>query len=144
MTLIRPIEETDLPQVLEMIHALAAHHGDAATLTADALRRDAFGPHAWVRILVAPEKGYAALCPLTQLQYGVRGMDLHHLYVTPQARGQGVGRALIRAAVALSKELRCRYLMVGTDPDNVQAQAVYRAVGFEDRPSGGPRFIQRW
>ena len=74
---IRPFRAPDLPAVLEMIKALAAHHGDAATVTPDRLARDALGEAPWLRLLVAEQAGrligYAALCPLAQLQFGVRG-----------------------------------------------------------------------
>ena len=144
MTLIRPILETDLPEVLSMIHALAAHHGDAPVTTLEDLRRDALGMHPWLQVLVAPGLGYAALCPLAQLQFGVRGMDMHHLFVVETARGSGVGRALIDASIAHAKAQECRYLTVGTHPDNRAAQAVYRAAGFEDLPVSGARFRMKW
>lgn len=91
MPLIRPIDETDLEDVLEMIHGLAVHHGDIATVTVDDLRRDTLGPAPWVQILVAPAMGYAALTPLAQMQFAVRGMDVHHLFVREPREGKGSG-----------------------------------------------------
>lgn len=133
----------DLPRVCQMAHALAEHHQDAPTLTLDMLRRDALGEVPWVRIIVACRGesvvGYAALCPLVQLHFGVRGMDMHHLFVAQEARGQGVGRALIMASLAQAKAEGCRYVGVGTHPDNHAAQQVYLNAGFESRPAG-PRF----
>jgi ribosomal protein S18 acetylase RimI-like enzyme len=127
-----------------MVHALAAHHGDAPSVTMDDLRRDALGPQPWIRVLIAEGAGYAAMCPLVQLQYGVRGMDLHHLYVGEQVRGRGIGRALIDASLEVARGLGCRYMTVGTDPENVAAQAVYRAIGFEKIGETGPRFRMKW
>lgn len=144
MTRIRSIAEQDIPEVIEMAHALAAHHGDVATLTADDLRRDALGDVPWIHVLIAPGQGYAALSPLVQLQFGVRGMDLHHMFVMPEARGLGVGRALLAACVDVSKGEGCRYLMVGTHPDNRDAQAAYLSMGFSVRDGVGPRFLMRW
>lgn len=144
MTDIRPLLEEDLPHLLEMAQALAAHHGDAATVTLEELRRDMLGAHPWVRVLVAPGKGYAALCPMVQVQFGVRGMDMHHLYVVPQARGQGVGRALVSASLALAKAQGCRFLMVGTHPDNSVAQQAYLKMGFDALTGAGPRFRMKW
>ena len=145
---IRLAMETDLPKVLKMAHALARHHGDTATLTLDDLRRDTLGDPPWVTVLVAERLermvGYAALCPLTQMQFGVRGMDLHHLFVDPAARGTGVGRALISASLAESKKKACRFMTVGTHPDNKAAAQVYRSLGFETLPAPGPRFRMKW
>ena len=144
MTSIRSVQEADLPCVLEMIHALAAHHGDSAATTLDDLRRDMLGPSAWVQALVAPGLGYAALTPLVQLQFGVRGMDLHHLFIVPAARGRGVGRALVAASKAHAKAQGCRYLAVGTHPENRAAQQMYLALGFDALERPGPRFRMKW
>jgi GNAT superfamily N-acetyltransferase len=146
--LTRPVTASDLPDVCDMAHALAAHHGDHATLTLADLDRDMLGQSPWLRCLVAEHAGirvgYAALVPLAQLQFGVRGMDLHHLFVRPEVRGQGVGRLLIDASIAEARALGCRYLTVGTDPKNAVAQQVYRAAGFDDLPPPGPRFRLKW
>jgi GNAT superfamily N-acetyltransferase len=141
---IRNIQAADLPCVLEMVQGLAAHHGDVAQVTLADLRRDCLGEVPWARVLVAAKSGkvlgYAALCPLVQMQFGVRGMDMHHLFVAADARGSGVGRALIDASIALTKSLGCRYMTVGTHPDNEEAAQVYRAAGFDSLPPPGPRF----
>lgn len=66
-------------------------------------------------------------------------MDLHHLYVTPTARGQGIGRALIAAASTQARTLGCTSLRIGTAQENLRAQTFYLAVGFT--PSTNyPRF----
>ena len=134
----------DLPDVLAMVHALAAHHGDVATATLTDLERDVLHGTPWITLIVAEEKegllGYAALCPLVQLQFGARSMDMHHLFVKQAARGQGVARRLITAAMDHSKQLGCRYIMVGTHPENTPAQEIYLAAGFSAAPPPGPRF----
>lgn len=144
----RPATPSDFDDICAMAHALAAHHGDEATLTIADLRRD-FGPdQPWGILLVAGVNdtlaGYATLCPMMQLQFGVRGMDMHHLFVKAQHRGQGVAKALISASIREAKEKACRFLTVGTDPDNIAAQNVYLAAGFTRRPVPGPRFSMKW
>jgi ribosomal protein S18 acetylase RimI-like enzyme len=136
----RTMIDDDLPAVLEMVHALAAHHGDACTLTLEGLAQEA---REWHRIIVAVKGaevvGYASLLPMAQLQFGVRGMDIHHLFVAERHRRCGAGRALIDASIALSADLLCRYLTVGTHPDNSAAAQMYLAAGF-DPLVNGPRF----
>ena len=145
---VRPLREVDLGPVVEMAHALAAHHGDQATLDVATLRRDALGPAPWVTVLVAVRGkklvGYAALLPLAQLQFGVRGMEMQNLFVQPHVRGQGVGAALVASCEAHVKAVGCRYLAVGTHPENKAAQMVYAALGYEARPPAGPRFGKRF
>ena len=140
----RMVAEGDLPIVLDMVHALSAHHGDTSTLTLAALKRDA--GH-WHKIIVAcvgdQIVGYASLLPRGQLHTGERGMNLHHLFVSSECRRRGVGGALIKAATAISKELGCVFLAVETAPDNTRAQQVYLDAGFAPRPIGGPQFSIR-
>ncbi|MEX3316464.1 N-acetyltransferase family protein [Sulfitobacter sp. PS-8MA] len=146
MPLIRPAEKSDLPMVLDLAHALAAYHGDAATLTLPALERDSLGPAPWITLLVAQGntglQGYAALCPQMQLQFGARGMDLHHLFVCDTARGKGLGRALVQAALDHARAQGCAYVTVGTDPRNQRVQGFYRRAGF-DQIAADPRFRAR-
>jgi GNAT superfamily N-acetyltransferase len=141
---IRPVSAADLDELLEMVEGLAAHHGDAALVTADDLARDCLGDAPWLRVIVAQRGarllGYAALCPLAQLQFGARGMDMHHLFVRREARKQGVARALISASVELACALECQFLTVGTHPENEAAGQVYLASGFDALPPPGPRF----
>ena len=132
--------------VLDLAHALAAYHGDAATLSLAALERDCLGPAPWVTLLVAEGRtglqGYAALCPQMQLQFGTRGMDLHHLFVCDTARGRGIGRALVTAALEHARGQGCAYITVGTDARNARVQGFYRGAGFE-KITPDPRFRYR-
>lgn len=141
---IRDAELDDLPRVLSMIRALAAHHGDAPDVSAAELERDIFGNPPWIYVLVAELNaevvGYAALCPLAQLQLGLRGIDMHHLFVERAFRGKGIGRQLIESTMQKAQALCCGYMMVGTHPENADAQAVYIACGFEQQHGRHPRF----
>lgn len=141
---IRPARIEDIPALLEMVAALAAHHGDPSHATEASLRRDLFGSPDWGRALIAEAGGralgYAALIPRASLQNGTRGMDLHHLFVAEEARGRGVGRALIGAAEAELRALGGSFLLVGTAPGKRAAQEIYRHCGFVERAPGGVQF----
>ena len=137
----RMLIDDDLTAVLDMVHALAAYHGDTSPLTLDGLAHEARDWHRIIVALVGSEiVGYASLLPLGQLQFGARGMNMHHLFVAAEHRRSGVGRALVDASVALSKQLSCKYLTVGTHPENIAAGQVYVAAGFDLLPVSGPRF----
>ena len=136
---IRSAYPSDTDGLLRMVGRLAGHHGDVATLTRESLKRDAFGPRPWIEILVAVAGGhligYAALCPLIRLQFGMRGLDLHHLFAEAGHRGHGVGTGLIESCKIRARAQDCGYLAVGTHPDNHAARAFYAARGF--RPKAG-------
>lgn len=55
---------------------------------------------------------------------------LNDLFVGEEARGQGVGRALLAAAAAYGKEKGALRLALSTARDNVTAQRLYEAEGW--------------
>jgi len=142
--LTRPARWADLTDIQAMITALASFHGDDAKIDIATLNRDAFGAAPWIHLSVAEKDnsvvGYVAMCPLVQLQYGTRGMDLHHIYVEAPHRGRGVARALISHAAARSRGMSCGYMMVGTSPENTAAKATYTACGFAPTAHNENRF----
>lgn len=145
--IVREARSSDTDSIVQLVGKLAAHHGDVAVLTPNDLARDAFGEVAWIYVLVAEADseliGYAALCGLIRLHFGVRGLDMHHLFTEPRFRGRGVGRGLVDACKTKAKALSCSYLSVGTHPDNHEAQAFYESLGFTRRDSHPPKFSLR-
>jgi GNAT superfamily N-acetyltransferase len=145
--MIRKASPSDLPALLSLVEGLAAHHEDIPRLTAKTLAADLFGPVPWFHVFVAEAAGgdligYAALLPLARLYHGERGLDLHHLYVAPEARGQGIGSALLAASEAHGRELGCSYLIIGTHADNSAAHAFYTAQAYRPIPNPAKRFLK--
>ena len=56
---------------------------------------------------------------------------MNDLYVAEEARGQGVGRALIEAAATVARERGAHHLEWVTAPDNATAQRLYDSTGAE-------------
>jgi ribosomal protein S18 acetylase RimI-like enzyme len=54
---------------------------------------------------------------------------MNDLYVDEDARGEGVGRALIEAAAAVARERGSPVLEWSTAPDNATAQRLYDSTG---------------
>ena len=140
----RDAVKDDLPRILSMARALAVYHDDVPEVTAETIERDVFGEIPWVYIVVLEihnvVAGYSALCPLTNFQMGVRGIDMHHLFIEEEFRGMGIGRKLISASIQKARELSCGYMKVGTHPRNIEAQAVYLGCGFIQMHGSNPRF----
>jgi ribosomal protein S18 acetylase RimI-like enzyme len=58
---------------------------------------------------------------------------LAELYVVPDRRGQGLGRALMNAAIELARREGADYMDVGTSESDVVARALYENLGFSNR-----------
>ena len=58
---------------------------------------------------------------------------LAELYVVPSRRGQGLGRALMEAAIDTARAGGATYMDLGTSEDDVAARALYESLGFDNR-----------
>jgi GNAT superfamily N-acetyltransferase len=63
--------------------------------------------------------------------------ELKRMYVSPPARGQGLGRRLVAALEAEARALGVRRLVLETGVRQAPALALYRATGFEPIPLFG-------
>ncbi len=64
---------------------------------------------------------------------------LEELYVVPGLRGNGIGRALVEAAIETARGEGATHMELGTSEDDRAARALYESVGFfnrEGRPDG--------
>ena len=135
----------DLPDILAMIRALSAFHGDSAQVTQTQLHNAFFGPApvatAFIAKLNGTAIGYAGLIPTLVLHSGETRLDIHHLFVAQDHRSRGVRTALITAVKHHANTLGVSRLTIGTDPDNATAIAAYRAMpDLEEITGFGPRF----
>lgn len=143
---IRAARAGDLAQLLDMIALLAECHGDKAKTTAADLDRDLFGQTPWITALVAEAGGrligYAMLVPAYRAVEGMRGMDLHHLFVRAGHRGHGIGRHLVARAREHARMAGCGYLSVSAATGNFGAHRFYEQMNFRAGPVTGMRYVQ--
>jgi GNAT superfamily N-acetyltransferase len=64
-------------------------------------------------------------------------LNVHDLGVVADARGRGVGRALLAFAESLARSLGCIKLSLEVLEDNARARGVYESFGFRDYELGG-------
>jgi len=62
---------------------------------------------------------------------------LAELYVVPDRRGQGLGRALMEAAMDVARKGGADYMDLGTSEDDVAARSLYESLGFSNREGRG-------
>jgi ribosomal protein S18 acetylase RimI-like enzyme len=65
---------------------------------------------------------------------------LAELYIVPERRGQGLGRALLARALDVAREAGADRIDLGTSEDDVAARALYERMGFtrHESPPHGP------
>lgn len=107
--MIRAATLNDVAEIGAMIRELAAYEKavEQARATEEQLREALFGEHPAAYALIAEDDdtagtvGYALWFPRFSTWTGTRGMHLEDLYVRPDARGGGHGKALLAALAAL-------------------------------------------
>lgn len=141
-TVIRSASEADVGQILAFIRALAEFERapDAVVATEEGLLRDGFGPHPFYSCLIADYDGKPAGFALFFYNYstwlGRPGIYLEDLFVLPEFRGQGIGKALLKRVAAVAVEKGCQRLQWEVLDWNTPAIDFYRAMGAE--------FLDEW
>ncbi len=141
-TTIRTATEADVPQILDFIRALAVFERapDAVTATEAGLLRDGFGPNPIYYCLIADHDGQPAGFALYFYNYstwmGRPGIYLEDLFVHPEFRGKGIGKALLQQVAAVAVQKGCQRLQWEVLDWNTPAIDFYKAMGAE--------FLDEW
>jgi GNAT superfamily N-acetyltransferase len=134
---IAPIAATELEELLPLI---AAYQRFYEVAEIDEERNSAF-----FRRFLAPSEdglllgarrdrrlvGYACLYWHFSSLEAVESVLMNDLYVSEDARGEGVGRALIEATVEVARERGANLVEWATEPGNHTAQRLYDSTGAE-------------
>jgi GNAT superfamily N-acetyltransferase len=132
---IRAAVASDTPQILSFIRELAAYEKLAAEVVAteEGLRATLFGPKPAAEVLIADVDGAPAGFALFFHNYstflGQAGIFLEDLFVRPEFRGVGVGRALLVHLAVLARNRGCGRLEWAVLDWNVNAVGFYRRLG---------------
>jgi GNAT superfamily N-acetyltransferase len=108
--MIRLAVEDDVEDLVQLIHDLAEYERSPASAQAstDQLRTALFCPSPTVFAHVAEEHGFVIGLAIWFLNFstwtGRTGITLEDLYVRPDARARGIGRALVSRLAAIARE----------------------------------------
>ena len=70
--------------------------------------------------------------------HGAGEVELKRMIVDTEARGQGVGAALVRGVEAEARRLEAKLVLLEVGVRNTEAQSLYRRAGFTDRGPFAP------
>jgi GNAT superfamily N-acetyltransferase len=131
---VRPAAIQDAPALALLVAALRAHQKDPiGHLNEATIRRDGFGEEREFDILIAERErrpiGYALFTESYEPAFAARGLYLADLYVRPEARRSGAGRALVQAVAAEAKRRERSFLWWTSLAANAEAHAFYAAIG---------------
>lgn len=135
--LIRDAVTADAPTILRFIRELAiyenAEHEVKATV--ESITASIFGEGSVTSALICERDGQPIGFAVWFLTYSTwlsrNGLYLEDLYVTPDARGSGAGKALLKRLAAIAVEKGCGRFEWSVLDWNEPAIRVYRSIGAE-------------
>jgi len=132
---IRAAAPSDVPTILRFVRELADYEraADKVVATEPLLTQALFGEHPAAHAVIAEVDGTAVGMALYFFNFstwtGWRGLYLEDLYVTPEARGQGAGKALLRHLAGVALDRGCARFEWAVLDWNAPAIAFYDSVG---------------
>jgi GNAT superfamily N-acetyltransferase len=132
---IRPARVEDVPIILELIRDLAAYERapNEVTATKEQLVDVLFGERPAAEVLLAFEGqssvGFAVYFYNFSTWLGRPGLYLEDLFVKPERRGKGYGRALLIELAKIAQERGCGRMEWAVLDWNEPAIKFYRALG---------------
>lgn len=136
MTLaIRTGTPADVPVIAELIRGLARYEKleHEVTMTEERLAANLFGPHPYAETLIAEldgsPVGFALFFHNFSTFLAQPGIYLEDLFVVPERRGGGLGRALLKELARLAVERDCGRLEWSVLDWNREAIGFYERLG---------------
>ena len=132
---IRPATEADLGMIEELIRALAEYERMAGEVVMDGelLRQNLFGERPYAEVLIAEVDGEAAGFALFFHNFstfvGRPGIYLEDLFVKPEYRGKGFGKALLKRLAEIAVERKCGRMEWAVLDWNEPAIGFYKSLG---------------
>jgi GNAT superfamily N-acetyltransferase len=132
---IEPATERDVPVVLSLIKALAEYERMARDVVADEalVHASLFGAAPSAEVVLArvgaEPVGFAVWFHNYSTFLGRRGLYLEDLFVMPEWRGRGIGRALLVHLAKVAVERKCGRLEWSVLDWNEPAIRFYRSLG---------------
>ncbi|HLJ28614.1 MAG TPA: GNAT family N-acetyltransferase [Candidatus Angelobacter sp.] len=137
MISIRNATEADAGLMLELIRGLAEYERapNAVVATEEDLKRDGFGPEPKYRCVIAEwndvPAGFAFFFYNYSTWRGRPGLYLEDLFVLPEMRGNGIGKALLKHLAQVAIQEKCYGIRWMVLEWNEPAVKFYESLGAE-------------
>lgn len=137
---IRPAQREDVPMLFSLILALAEYEKltHQVTGTVELLQQHLFGDRPCIEAVLAKHKGQSIGFALFFTNYSTfltkPGLYLEDLFVLPDYRSQGIGKALISHLAQLAVERNCGRLEWSVLDWNQPAIGFYQRIGADILP----------
>jgi GNAT superfamily N-acetyltransferase len=146
VTSARLATDGDAEIVARLLTEFRDHQGrdwpdDASFL--DSVRRLMADPDTEFLLAGEPADGVCQLRYRFGVWYAQYDCLLEDLFVRERARGTGLGRALVEAALERARARGCRRVELDTNEANTAALALYRSLGFDAGPEGDRQLFLR-
>ncbi len=131
---IRPAQEQDVPLILDFIKRLAAYEKCSDEVIADVptLHQSLFVEKS-AEVVLAEEDGipigFALFFHNFSTFVGRKGLYLEDLFIIPEKRGLGYGKAILKYLAAIAKERNCGRMEWICLDWNTPSLAFYRKIG---------------
>jgi GNAT superfamily N-acetyltransferase len=132
---IREAKLSDVPVIANLIRGLARFEKleDGVTMTEELLAKNLFGPRRYAETLIAEDGGspvgFALFFHNFSTFLAKPGIYLEDLFVVPEQRGQGIGRALLQRLAQIAVERDCGRLEWAVLDWNRDAIGFYERLG---------------
>ncbi len=84
------------------------------------------------RFFLLKEQNKAVACAILK-RFSEEAVELKRMFITPEARGKGYGRALLKHTIQNAKDLGFRRMVLDTEPVMASAIQLYEKYGFQKR-----------
>ncbi len=138
------------PADVALIHALLAEMAaaEAAVIegSVENLLQHGFGAQPRFRVILAEQDdetlGFCLFLPEYSSWRGAMGVFVQDIYLRPAARGQGLGRGLLAAALAAAQDWQPAFMALMVKRSNQSAIGFYENLGFALRDASDPYLLE--
>lgn len=136
----------DAGLVHAMLSQMAVAEGGAIGGGVEALVQHGFGANPRFRVVLVEERGIALGFCLFLPEYsswrGAVGLFVQDIYLNHAARGKGLGRGLLAAALAEAQDWQPAFMALMVKRSNVLAIGFYQTLGFALRDASDPYILE--